>query len=368
MVMSRGEVLALDAKTGGINSSALALISREAAQAIRQFGDDYRSMDRYRPGATRQRIDAAIPQQGVRQDAFNPEAGLAMTRELEHRYAEVLREKYPVPTGLTLFPIDTSVTPGARYHTVKRLYDQGEAAVYRAGMEIPTVGINAVEEIFPVRHYVTSFTYDIFEAMSAQYMNFAKAAELLRVSRDIMVRFANRKTWYGDDTHGIYGVLNYPWLRKMVSSTAVNSSSTAQDLLDLLNFGANYAEENSDEVFSPNACVTTKKVYNRMKNTYLGDDKSRTVLRAFLEDNPNISEIKTAPELSGVGPGGTDGILFYRDDRLGISNVIVQPYTTLPQQMMGVDWTTYGYMTHGGVIMRDAGNNLLIWVDTSESS
>lgn len=365
--MGRYEPLALDARTGRARDD-VSHIMAELGAAIRQHGDNLEALDLARPQENARRIDGFMAQNQLqRRDSFAAGNGLALSRQLEHRYGEVLREKYPVPTGLTLFPIDTSVPPGARHHTVTRFYDAGDAAVYRAGMEIPMVGVNAAEELFPVRHYVNSFGWDLFQALSAQYINFSQAAEYLRVARDIMMRFANRKTWYGSDVHGIYGVLNYPWLYKMVSMLSWDSSAAAQDLLDELNFGANFAEENSDEVFTPNKMVTTAKVRNLLNRVYIGDDKKRTVRQAFLEDNEKIDSIETAPELSGVGPGNTDGILFYRDDRMGISNVLPQTFTTLPQQLKGFESITYAYMSHGGVIMRDVGNNLLMWVDVSEA-
>jgi hypothetical protein len=321
-------------------------------------------VDLARKGHLRARFDSIHRE--IRGDAFDPSAALHMARDLEHVYTDVLREQFPAQNAFTLFPLDNSVPVGARTHTVRRLFQDGEAKVYRAGLEIPRVGLSQQEEQFPVRHYVNSFAIDLFERLSSQFANFAEAAEKLRVARDVMMEFANIKTWYGDDLNGIYGVLNYPWLPKLVVATPFVSASAADDILAELNSIVNFPEEQSKATFAPNTVVTSPRVRNFLSNTRIAGAVDNTLMKFWLETNSQgITSIEAARELQGVGPGGTDGFLAYRRDRLGIVNVIPQAFTTLPVQSQGFEDMTFAYMSHGGVIMRDVGNNVLAWVDAT---
>lgn len=307
------------------------------------------------------RIDAK-EKRGERRDSFDATAGLFLARELEHRYTEVLREPLPKLDAFDRFFVDTTVQPGAKTHTARRLYGAGEVKVIRGGSEdLGTVKLNQVEEQFPVRHYGIGLEIDIFELASSNFANFALYAEELRTARDLTMRFANRATWHGIPDAGVYGVLNYPWLAKSVSSVNPNTATGDEEYSELMRLG-NYAANASYEVFAPDAVIMSTRLYNHFAAKRLGSVNDTKVLQDFLANHPTITEAYSSPYLQGVGPGGTDGILFYRRDRLGISNVIVQPFTTLPIERRGFVQQTACYMSHGGVIMRDAGHNLLTWM------
>lgn len=314
------------------------------------------------------KLDSAFKKAGhaavLRADSFSASAGLAMARQLEHIYSEVLRESYPAQNAFALFPMDTSVPPGAKTHTVRRIYQDGEAGFYEGGEEVPRVGISQQEETFAVKHIVTSFNYSLFEQLSTAFANIALVAELLRTARDIIMEFANRVFWYGDTSVKLYGILNYPWLPVKVVSTPFDGSADADDVLGEINAVANFPKEESKATMSPNTFVTSPRARNYLMTTPRGATTDTTIGEFWLRTNGlGITKIEEAWELQGAGPGGTDGMLFYRRDRLGVCLVVPQGFTTLPVQSLGFEDTTFAYMSVGGAIMRDVGNNILAWVD-----
>jgi len=364
----------LNARSGAVLETGNRLIAAYN-RALAMYGKNIGAVGVARNAHLQHRFDSVVREikaapradsASYRTDAFSPNAALHMARDLDHKYAEVLRETFPANNAFTLFPLDSSVPVGARTHTVRRIYEDGEAVVYRAGVQIPRVGISQQEEQFPVRHYASSFVVDLFELMSSQFANFAEPAEKLRVCRDVVMKFANLKTWYGDVVNGIYGVLNYPWLAKKVVQTAFVPGADVDAVLAELNALANYPTENSFATMRPDTVVTSPRVYNYLANTRIGDAVDNTLLAFWLKTNSlGISKIEQAWELQGVGPGGTDGMLFYRRDRMGITNVVPQGFTTLPTQHQGFEDITYAWMSHGGVIMREVGNNILGWIDAT---
>lgn len=345
--------------------------------------DNHRRLDALLPGfrarmdpALAQRFDSLVTDIGrarrrrtdaARGDAFTPSAGFHLSRQLEYHYNEVLREPFPPNNAMLLFPMNTSVPVGAQYHTVTRIFADGEATVYRGGNAgIPRVGVSQVEERFQIRYYVTSFVYSLFEELASAFANSGVVAEKLRVARDVLNQFLNWKTWYGDTVNGIYGVLNYPWLDKKIVATAFDGSASPDDVLEEFNRLANYPAEMSRTTYKPNRVVTSPRVRNYLMTTARTSTSSETIGEFWLRTNAlGIKAIDEAQELSGAGPGGTDAVLFFRDDRFGIENVVPAPFATLPVQSFAFDNYVFCWMAHGGVVMRDVGNNILGWVDAT---
>jgi hypothetical protein len=330
-----------------------------------KYGDRIDAIDRHRMAQ-----HAELVVEDVRNDAADPTQGLFFARQLEHIYAEVLREPRPMQNALRLFGIDTTVKPGAKYHTIRRVYADGEAAVYAGrGESIPRVGMSKKEETFPVRHYVTSFVLDIFEMAAGVFANIQLATELLRIARDIIEEFINWQTWYGDVENGLFGVLNYPWIRKKVIATPFNETADPDEILRELHRFVNFPSDSQRQAFKPNVLVLSPRVLNYISQTPRSDTTDTTILGHFMANTKTITRVEEAHELQndeqnpipGVPPG-RDAMLAYRDDRRGIQNVMPQTFTTLPTQEMGFEQVTFAYASHGGVVMRDVGNNIIGYV------
>jgi len=312
--------------------------------------------------------DAGIRVDSVdRFDSFSPNAGLFMARQLEHIFARVLETPYPEHNGVKYFPINTEVAPGARTYTIRRFSDTGEAVIWRGGGSIPRVGMAQQEESRPVRHIVSSFAYDIFDQMSAQFANIGLVAGLLKACRKAIAEKWNRLIWYGSATSDIYGVLTYPYLAKKSVATSFDGSADPDDVIAELNAMANYAAETSNGVFRSNACMTTPEVRNYLFDTPRSANTDTSIGKWWLENNSaGIKEIKVAWELKEGGsiPAGSHGFLFYKEgDEDAIRNVTPQTFTTLPMQRVGLEDVTIAYQSTGGISMPDVGHNLLGFVD-----
>lgn len=299
----------------------------------------------------------------VRNDAFNIASSTAMVRELEYKYQEVIREEYKDNTALNLFNLDQSVPVGARYHTVKRLYQYGEAAWHRAGQQFPTVSFNLQEENFPVRYVVTSFETEFFTQQSMDYAGIAKAAEDARCARDVINEFLNKKYWEGDDNVQIWGILNYPYAFKKLFSVTFNDALSADDCLKALHNFVNVPAARTFGKKKPNTLAVTTEMYEYLatkKFTYT----DRTVLELFTAQNPTVKNVVVADELVGAGPGGVDCMFAFKADRMGVSCVNPLPFTILPVQTNGLENRTICVASSGGVIERDAAANIIGYYET----
>lgn len=360
-ILLRGGVSVTEAQFLGARSAALARFGTHIDVAGRD------GIDRARHAHWKWRQDSLAEQFGrdpglrARFDAVGGD-GLFLPRELEHIHQRVLEEKHPIPNALSLFPVDSTVQPGASHHTIRRVGENGEAVVHGAGQETSTVGITRDEETFPILHIVCGFEVSIFDQQSAQFAGIPVMQRLGSAAKRAIDRKINRIAWFGHAAKNMRGITDYPYLATRVAGVAYDGTAAADDVVDDLHSHANWAEDISSEVFSPTKCVTTARTRNYIMNTPRSTTTDTTIGKHFLENNEHISAIQSAWELKGIGPNGEDGMLFYRDDPDSIMLEAVQPFTMLPTQRSGWNDLVLAYASFGGAIMGDVGNCILVLV------
>lgn len=286
--------------------------------------------------------------------------GFAFARDLEHVYGEVLRDDYPDNNALTLFPIDRSVAPGKRTHTVRRLQESGRAEVHRGkAQDIPAVTLASVEETFNVLHYITGVEWDYFEKLSAQSAGFNLLGEHMTTARDVLLEFANTKTWYGDPINDLYGVLNYPYLNKMVMSGVFRLGGDApamlQSFLKLINEPGQITKGIAS--LKINKVLVSIRMMDILEGTYFEGVQAESVLDRIKRKGIDVEAVW---EMQEAGPGGTDAVFAFRSgDKRSVANVIPMGFTSLPAQNDGFDYKIPCFMSHGGIIMRKPLMNIL---------
>lgn len=341
LIQARTGALSADREVAGLIGAALVNRGRDP------FADHYKA-----------RFDGLNHLPGYRQDA----EGISFARDLESVRKTLTDEKYAVPNGLSLFPIDTSTPVGARTFTRRRGYEHGRAGIYRGAGPVPRVGVSSAEESFPVRHVVDGFDLDLFEAQSSEFAGSAALSRLGRAARNAIAQEINRLIWYGNDAAGLRGVLNYPYLPKVAASVAFDGSAAADDVIAELNRWANYPTSQSSAVFAPTRCVTSPRVRDWLMTKPRSASTDTSIGEYFTGRNAYIKAIDAAWECQGVGPGGTDAILFYRDTVESVAVNLIGGFSMLPTQRAGFVDTVHCYQSFGGVVMEDVGNNVLVWV------
>lgn len=301
---------------------------------------------------------------GVQADSVTQSRAYHMAEELEYQYSEVLREEYAPNNALRLVPTDNSLPPGARTHTLKRVSHEGDVRVYRGRSDDkPTVGVQQDEQDFPVLTYVTSMRLDFFERQASSFANSNLRQELEIAARTAMIDFLNDQTWEGDDTNGLAGVWNYPYVPKTTSSVDFSASGTPSDQLDELHRLSRANANLTKQRFKPDTLVTSDRIVDDLATSYRTNQNDSDILSLFLEKDRYISNVEGIPEAEGAGPNGEDIMFFYDSgNRNSLVNVIAQGFQMLPMQEDGMDLVIPAYMQHGGVIMRKPLHNLVAYV------
>lgn len=313
----------------------------------------------------RQLLDLA-----ARSDAAFPVGAGGFPRDFEFIRAQILEEKRQRLTAMELFPVDTSVPLGARRHTARRALGSGEAQIYRGGNELPRARTTYAEESFGVLYVVCSVDVNFFDAATTDWAGLQQYQRDLRLAVRLVEERMNRIVWNGDVGSQVAGVLNYPGSAKMVISTAFTDASTPADIAEAMLDFVNTPMVESGGVFSPNALAVSPKIhafiFSRQNSVASDLTIGAYVLLTLRAAGSGVTEITVAPELSGIGPSGEDGMVLYRDELDTVGHVLIQAPTTLPVwQSSPLDQTTVVFGATGGVVSYDTGNMLIGLVDVT---
>lgn len=359
----------IDARSGALVPADAGFTAAHNA-AMRAYARDPEGFQRYRVDHNTRRFNAAqaaAKRDATRRDSFGGD-GFYTARELEYISARVAETKYPIRSSFLLFPRWPEAPIGAKKMTIERMSLTGEAHVGRGGKKVPRVGVTKDDESFKFAPVYTARETDIFDRMADVFAGGREEQGKQRAARKAILDRINQINWFGDKAAGLYGVLTYPWLAVVESSVVIAPSTADADIVAELNRVANWPAENSSEVFAPNKCVTSKRLRNRLANRKF-DDTGKSILKWIIENNEEITEIQTAPELrEPFGDAGVDGMLFYRDDVDSIALNMPMGIEELPVQKQGFAEVIYTYTLTGGVIMIDSGHNVLVLFEIDDET
>lgn len=360
----------------GFESALRALIGQAmvagvvASDSLDKIGDITKRLLAARSKQAEGRLDSATLEiRNDRLDSANPSAAIALARELEYIYSEVVREERPILSARKLFEVDRSVPVGAKTHTIRRIESGGEAMFYRAGEKIPFVGIGRDEETFPVRHAVIGLEMDFFNQQADAYAGINEYGEKVRAAQEAMDEFVNVAFWYGSEVERLFGVLTYPWLRKRLIARNFNAIASDADftakLADLHNMVSEVLDRN------PGMSASLRFITSPGMVRYMGQSRhptsQRTLMELFMQGNPSISSVEEAPELQGAGPSGQDGFLIVPKGTKAPKLVMPADFTMMPMQITnyGFSQSQAAYVSLGGVVMRDVLRSVLVWATRS---
>lgn len=322
--------------------------------------NDGRTDARWRPS------NAVLAQCALRADALPAGVG-AFPQDFEYARARAFEEIRQPLSGKRLFATDGSVPLGARSHRIYRELGAGEAQIVNKGSQIPMASTARTSEAFGVAYVACGVTVNYFDALSTDFANIRQYQMDLALARRLVEEKINRIIWNGDAAAGIYGVLNYPHIAKMVIATAFTDASTGADIAQEVNDFLDTPMIESGSAFQPNAWIVSPKINSFISSRQhsLASDAS---IKAFIlaAQAGRISSIEVAPELSAAGPNGEDVMIAYRKEADTLAHVEIQPAATLPVfQSSMFDTETVVIAATGGMVSAQSGNCLIGYVDVT---
>jgi hypothetical protein len=303
-------------------------------------------------------------QQFRRNDAFGIGAG-GYPSDFEFVRSQLITEQRQPLTAEMLFAIDNSVPLGARTHSARRLLGAGEAQIYSGGNELPRASNSVIREQFGIAYVVCSVEQNFFEALTTDFAGLQMFRQDLALAYRLVDERINRIYWYGDAGAGLYGVLNYPGIAKMVIATPLTDATDVADEVAAIADFTNLPMVTSVGTFFGDTLAVSPRVYARMYSPrFTNGAPGLTIAQMLLNSSGGrLRSIEVAPELAGVGPNGEDAILIYRREAETLALVQVQATTQMPVfQSTPFDQTTVVFGATGGVTSFQSGNVLIGYV------
>jgi hypothetical protein len=279
-------------------------------------------------------------------------------REVEHIKTQTYDAKPKELKGLTLIPISTDASPGARLITYRRYASVGFAKIISDyANDFPRVDVYGEEESIKVYSIGDSYGYNIMEIREAA-MTPGKNLELRRATtaRRAHDEKLNDLALNGDAEYKINGLLHYPGITEATlladgngSSTRWSDKSEDQILRDInLLTDAIMLPTSGREV--PDTMLLPMAAYNYLANKRLGDNQT-TLLKYIMDNNPVIKRIEWINELASAGENGDSRVILGKFDLEHIDLELPQPFEQFNPIQKGMEWTIPCHSRCAGVII-----------------
>lgn len=287
-------------------------------------------------------------------DRYDAEAGLFLSRQLEFIRPQIFETKYADIKYPTILPVTAEAGPGAQTFTYRVMNATGEFKIISdAADDLPRADVTQSEKTINIRSIAGSFGYTVQELRAAQMADVAleqrRAAAVRRAYEERVEDIA----MFGDSSSDLAGFFNNANVDVYTADKWFkDSGTTAQDMLDLLNYGVSAIVDDTKMVEQPDTILMPYEDYNEISTRRNSDSSDMTVLEFFLRTNPYIRNIEPINQLKAGNSDGnldTNRMVVYKRDPEKLQLHIPQPLELFPPQQRGLEYIVPAHARIGGL-------------------
>jgi len=284
------------------------------------------------------------------------DAGLFLERQLEFIRPQVFETVYADIKYPTILPVTSEAGPGAQTFTFRIMDSTGEfKLIADAADDLPRADISQVEKSINIRSFGGSFGYTVQELRAAQMANIALEQRRAQAVRRAYEEKVEAVAMFGESSVGLAGFFNNATVDVIAANkwfTGTTASGTAQDMLELLNYGVSAIINASKMKEQPDTILMAYEDYNVVSTTRNSDSSDVTVLEYFLRTNPYIRNIEPINQLDeGNSVLNTNRMVVYKRDPEKVQLHIPQPLELFPPQQRGLEFIVPAHARVGGVAL-----------------
>ena len=284
------------------------------------------------------------------------EAGLFLERQLEFIRPQVFEVTYADIKYPTLLPVTSEAGPGAQTFTYRIMDSTGEfKLIADAADDLPRADISQVEKSINIRSFGGSFGYTVQELRAAQMANIALEQRRASAVRRAYEEKVEAVAMFGESSVGLAGFFNNSTVDVSAADkwfTGTTASGTAQDMLELLNYGVSAIINASNMKEQPDTILLAYEDYNKISTTRNSDSSDVTVLEYFLRTNPYIRNVEPINQLDADNSVlNTNRMVVYKRDPEKVQLHIPQPLELFPPQQRGLEFIVPAHARVGGVAL-----------------
>jgi hypothetical protein len=280
------------------------------------------------------------------------DAGLFLERQLEYIRPQVFEVTYADIKYPTLLPVTSEAGPGAQTYTYRIMDSTGEfKLIADAADDLPRADISQVEKSINIRSFGGSFGYTVQELRAAQMANIALEQRRAAAVRRAYEEKVEKVAMFGESTVGLAGFFNNATV-DVVAANKWFDTATAQEMLELLNYGVSAIINASNMKEQPDTILLAYEDYNKISTTRNSDSSDVTVLEYFLRTNPYIRNVEPINQLdAGNSELNTNRMVVYKRDPEKVQLHIPQPLELFPPQQRGLEFIVPAHARVGGVAL-----------------
>ena len=284
------------------------------------------------------------------------DAGLFLQRQLEYIRPQVFEVTYADIKYPTILPVTSEAGPGAQTFTYRIMDSTGEfKLIADAADDLPRADISQVEKSINIRSFGGSFGYTVQELRAAQMANISLEQRRASAVRRAYEEKVENVAMFGESTVNLAGFFNNSTVDIIAADrwfTGSTASGTAQDMLELLNYGVSAIINASNMKEQPDTILMAYEDYNKVSTTRNSDSSDVTVLEYFLRTNPYIRNVEPINQLDASNSVlGTNRMVVYKRDPEKVQLHIPQPLELFPPQQRGLEFIVPAHARVGGVAL-----------------
>jgi len=283
------------------------------------------------------------------------DAGLFLQRQLEYIRPQVFETQYADIKYASVLPVTSEAGPGAQTFTYRIMDSTGEfKLISDAADDLPRADVSQIEKSISIRSFGGSFGYTVQELRAAQMANVA-----LEQRRAVAVRRAYEEkvenvAFFGESSVGMAGFFNNATVDVVAADKWFTSATTAQEMLELLNYGVTAIINASKMKEQPDTILMAWEDYREISTRRNSDSSDVTVLEYFLRTNPYINNVEPINQLTkgkNAGKLNTSRMVVYKRDPEKVQLHIPQPLELFPAQQRNLEFIVPAHARVGGVAL-----------------
>jgi hypothetical protein len=282
------------------------------------------------------------------------EAGLFLERQLEFIRPQVFEVQYADIKYPTILPVTSEAGPGAQTFTYRVMDATGEfKLIADAADDLPRADISQVEKSINIRSFGGSFGYTVQELRAAQMANISLEQRRASAVRRAYEEKVEEVALFGESSVGLQGFFNNATVDVIAADKWFSDSgTTAQEMLDLLNYGVTAIINGSNMKEQPDTILMAWEDYNTISTRRNSDSSDVTVMEYFLRTNPYIRNIEPINQLDAdKSTLSKNRMVFYKRDPQKVQLHIPQPLELFPPQQRGLEFIVPAHARVGGVAL-----------------
>ena len=282
------------------------------------------------------------------------DAGLFLQRQLEYIRPQVFETVYADIKYPTILPVTSEAGPGAQTFTYRIMDSTGEFRLLAdSADDLPRSDVSQIEKSINIRSFGGSFGYSVQELRAAQMANVALEQRRASAVRRAYEEKVESVAMFGEASVSLTGFFNNATVDIVAADKWFTTASiTAQEMLELLNYGVSAIINGSQMKEQPDTILLAYEDYNKISTTRNSDSSDVTVLEYFLRTNPYINNVEPINQLTKGKNGGklnTSRMVVYKRDPEKVQLHIPQPLELFPAQQRGLEFIVPAHARVGGV-------------------